>query len=92
MQKMTPAMDKRSSDARERPHLSFDRTLHAAIARFTAGLSPSALFQAYADWTQHLLFSPDKQLELAERVRAGTGCSFLSTSQKHWAIQTATRA
>ena len=59
-------MDKRSSDARERPHLSFDRTLHAAIARLTAGLSPSALFQAYADWAQHLLFSPDKQLELAE--------------------------
>ena len=46
--------------------LSFDRPLHAALARLTAGLSPSALFQAYADWAQHLLFSPDKQLELAE--------------------------
>src|SRR5688572_12115453 len=27
-----------------------DRSLHAAIARFTAGLSPSALAQAYLDW------------------------------------------
>jgi polyhydroxyalkanoate synthase len=66
MQKLTPAMDKQGSDARERPGLLFDRPLHAATARLTAGLSPSALFQAYTDWAQHLLFSPDKQLELAE--------------------------
>ena len=59
-------MDKQGSDARQRPRLSFDRPLHAAIARLTAGLSPAALFQAYTDWAQHLLFSPDKQLELAE--------------------------
>src|SRR6516165_7858936 len=62
MQKETPA------ETSERPHVSFDRLLHAAIARLTAGLSPSALFQAYADWAQHFLFSPDKQLELAEEA------------------------
>jgi polyhydroxyalkanoate synthase len=66
MQKLAPALDQQGSNARERPRLSFDRPLHAAIARLTAGLSPAALFQAYADWAQHLLFSPDKQLELAE--------------------------
>lgn len=44
--------------------LSFDRPLYAAIARFTAGVSPVALSQAYTDWVQHLLLSPDKQLEL----------------------------
>jgi polyhydroxyalkanoate synthase len=65
MQELTPAMDK-GSDPREEQGLSFDRPLHAALARLTAGLSPAALFQAYADWAQHLLFSPDKQLELAE--------------------------
>jgi polyhydroxyalkanoate synthase len=71
MQKMTPTMHNKGSDAKEQPRLSFDRPLHAATARLTAGLSPSALFQAYADWAQHLLFSPDKQLELAvEAVRA----------------------
>lgn len=44
--------------------ISLDRLLHAAIARVTAGVSPSALSQAYSDWAQHLLFSPDKQIEL----------------------------
>ena len=34
----------------------------------TAGVSPSALFQAYTDWAQHLLFSPDKQMELVEQA------------------------
>jgi polyhydroxyalkanoate synthase subunit PhaC len=38
--------------------LSFDRPLHATMARFTGGVSPSALSQAYIDWFQHLLFSP----------------------------------
>jgi len=49
MQKMTPTMHNKGSTARERPRLSFDRPLHAATARLTAGLSPSALFQAYTD-------------------------------------------
>ena len=45
---------------------SFDLPLHATIARFTAGISPAALSQAYTDWLQHLLFSPDKEIELIE--------------------------
>lgn len=48
-----------------RTEVSFDRPLHAAVARATGGVSPSALAQAYNDWVQHLLFSPDKQIELA---------------------------
>lgn len=48
--------------------LSFDRPLHAATARLTAGISPAALVQAYTDWAQHLLFSPDKQADLVERA------------------------
>jgi polyhydroxyalkanoate synthase len=27
-----------------------DRSLHAVLARFTGGLSPAALMQAYSDW------------------------------------------
>ncbi len=41
-----------------------DRSLHAAIARFTAGLSPAALMQAYSDWATHLAASPGKRLLL----------------------------
>ena len=47
--------------------VSLDQPLHAAAAHLTAGVSPAALFQAYVDWAQHLAFSPDKQIELAER-------------------------
>jgi polyhydroxyalkanoate synthase subunit PhaC len=38
------------------------------MARFTGGVSPSALSQAYIDWLQHLVLSPDKQMELAEKA------------------------
>jgi polyhydroxyalkanoate synthase subunit PhaC len=48
--------------------VSLDRPLHAAVARFTLGISPAALAQAYIDWLQHILFSPDKQFALAEMV------------------------
>ena len=48
--------------------VSLDRPLHAAVARFTLGISPAALSQAYIDWLQHIVFSPDKQFALAELV------------------------
>jgi hypothetical protein len=32
-----------------------DRSLHAALARFTLGLSPAALAAAYLDWAAHLM-------------------------------------
>ena len=52
---------------------SFDRPLHAAVARLTGGISPAALGQAYTDWFQHLLFSPDKQMELLEKAATKWG-------------------
>jgi len=48
--------------------VSLDRPLHAAVARFTLGISPAALSQAYIDWVQHIMSSPDKQFALAELV------------------------
>tara|TARA_R110002110_G_scaffold156564_5_gene351683 strand:- start:1821 stop:3605 length:1785 start_codon:yes stop_codon:yes gene_type:complete len=56
------------SDDREPARSSLDRPLHAAIGRLTAGISPVALAQAYTDWGQHLLMSPDKQTELVEKA------------------------
>ena len=47
---------------------ALDRSLHAAAARFTAGLAPTTLFGAYADWAAHLVAAPGKQLLLAEKA------------------------
>ena len=45
-----------------------DRSLHAFVARFTAGLSPTALGGAYFDWAIHLAYSPGKQVQLVEKA------------------------
>ena len=45
-----------------------DRSLHAAMARFTAGLSPAALTEAYLDWAVHLAGSPGKRMQLIEKA------------------------
>jgi polyhydroxyalkanoate synthase subunit PhaC len=45
-----------------------DRSVHAATARFTAGLSPMAMIGAYMDWASHLAFAPGKQLRLGEKA------------------------
>ncbi|MCP1335075.1 PHA/PHB synthase family protein [Futiania mangrovi] len=47
---------------------SIDRSIHAAVARMTGGISPSALSEAYADWALHLATSPGKQLQLAKNA------------------------
>jgi poly(hydroxyalkanoate) polymerase-like protein len=62
-----PSMPKKSvSPDTGAVKVSLDRPLHAALARFTLGISPAALSQAYLDWLRHILFSPDKQSALAE--------------------------
>ncbi len=45
-----------------------DRSTHAAVARFTAGLSPNTLISAYADWAAHLAGLPGKRSQLAEKA------------------------
>jgi len=45
-----------------------DRSLHAMAARFTMGLSPAALAEAYLDWANHLAFSPGKRLQLIDKA------------------------
>ena len=45
-----------------------DRSLRAGVARFTAGLSPSALGSAYLDWAIHLSSSPGKRLQLVDKA------------------------
>jgi polyhydroxyalkanoate synthase len=54
------------------PALAFadviDRSVHAAVARFTLGLSPAALGAAYLDWAVHLAGSPGKQMQLVHEA------------------------
>ncbi|MDC8802729.1 poly-beta-hydroxybutyrate polymerase N-terminal domain-containing protein [Halomonas pacifica] len=50
------------------PATSTDQRLHAMASLFTGGLSPTAVQQAWWDWAQHLLLSPDKQAELAGKA------------------------
>lgn len=49
-----------------------DRSLHAAIARVTAGLSPAALAHAYLDWATHLAYAPGKRLQLIDKAMRKT--------------------
>ncbi len=46
-----------------------DRSLHAATAHWTCGLSPAALAQAYWDWITHLAYAPGKNMQLADKAR-----------------------
>lgn len=50
------------------PATTTDARLHAMMSLFTGGLSPTAVQQAWWDWAQHLLLSPDKQAELAGKA------------------------
>jgi polyhydroxyalkanoate synthase len=45
-----------------------DRSLHAAIARVTMGLSPAAMMHAYLDWATHLAGSPGKRMQLVDKA------------------------
>ena len=45
-----------------------DRALHASIARFTAGVSPAALVEAYLDWATHLTYAPGKRTQLLDKA------------------------
>jgi polyhydroxyalkanoate synthase subunit PhaC len=50
------------------PATSIDRLLHASFGRLTLGLSPAALWLAYADWAVHLCGSPGKCHRLSEKA------------------------
>jgi len=47
---------------------TFDRTLRAAEARLTHGMSPTAISGAWLDWAVHLARAPGKRMELASRA------------------------
>ena len=44
-----------------------DRSLHAAVARVSMGLSPAAMVHAYLDWATHLAGAPGKRMQLVDK-------------------------
>jgi polyhydroxyalkanoate synthase len=50
----------------------FDHSFHAGVAHLTGGFSPAALAGAYWDWAIHLVASPGKQMQLAEKAMRKT--------------------
>jgi polyhydroxyalkanoate synthase subunit PhaC len=60
------AVEERGLFASPRVAEALDRSLHARMARLTAGLSPAALALAYLDWATHLAAAPGTRLQLAE--------------------------
>jgi poly[(R)-3-hydroxyalkanoate] polymerase subunit PhaC len=59
---------KRDSSPAARLADMLDRSLHAQIGRYTAGLSPAALALAYFDWAAHLAAAPGKRIGLADEA------------------------
>lgn len=47
---------------------TFDRVIHANMARATSGISPASLALAYFDWAVHLSVSPGKWARLVEKT------------------------
>ena len=71
----TPADGRRPSQQHDRDSYGVtaladitDRALHAATARFTAGISPAALAAAYLDWAAHLAYAPGKRILLLNKA------------------------
>ena len=66
----TSAMERQDRDSYSVTALAdiTDRSLRAALARFTGGLSPAALGSAYLDWAVHLAGAPGKRLQLLDKA------------------------
>jgi polyhydroxyalkanoate synthase len=69
-----------------------DRAFHAALARFTGGISPVALSLAYIDWASHLMVAPQRQMEIAQdamrnaRGLIDAALHFASSGQRPWSL------
>jgi polyhydroxyalkanoate synthase len=61
-----------------------DRAFHAALARFSGGISPIALLLAYADWLSHLAASPKRQIAISQAA-ARDARRFLAASRHFFA-------
>ena len=61
-----------ATDTPAHPHQDIDRLVRATIAKYTAGVSPFSIYQAWSDWAMHLARAPGRQLELSETALKNT--------------------
>lgn len=50
------------------PYQNLDRLSRAIVAKYSGGVSPFSIFQAWSDWAMHLSRAPGRQLELSEQA------------------------
>jgi polyhydroxyalkanoate synthase len=55
-------------DTLDRAGTALDHAFHAGLAEATDGLSPTAVYGAFADWAIHLAVSPGKQMQLVGKA------------------------
>ncbi len=48
------------------PYQDLDKMVRAIVARYSGGVSPYSVFQAWSDWALHMSRAPGRQIELAE--------------------------
>ena len=89
--KAEPSAEKPAVGPVSEPYL-LDRAFHALLARFTGGISPTALLLAWLDWSSHLAAAPQRRMEIAENVVRDTGrlleavAHATSPGQKPWSV------
>jgi len=89
--KIEPSAEKLAVTLEPEPYL-LDRTFHALLARFTGGVSPTALLLAWLDWSCHLAGAPQRRMEIAESAVRDTGrlleaaAHATSPVQKPWSV------
>jgi polyhydroxyalkanoate synthase len=67
---------RRAAEAQASPSFeTMDRVGRAVLARFTQGISPHALYDAWFDWASHLVGAPGRLLELGIEA-ASLGATF----------------
>ena len=76
--------DDEEPDVTESTRQTTDHLFNAWLGHLTAGVSPASIMGAYADWAWHIVMSPGKQGQLAEKAwrKSTRFATFLPTATR----------